>query len=145
MFYYDLRGYSYFKIVTVSIDQWCAGISLFYGKVCVSIKVFNTNICLSLVCQNLFSLVDCFYLFLFCFYCVMEMLNPIQKPKKNREFSLACFQWQVNSLLAYDWAKVTSSPEGYNSLFKYGFICISETYLYSTNSFDKNNLNIFKV
>ena len=67
MLSYYLRGYSYFTIMTVSINQWHAGIGLFYGKVYVSVKVFNINICLSLVCQNLFSLVYCFYLFLFCF------------------------------------------------------------------------------
>ena len=54
MFYYYLRGYPYFAIMTVSIDQWQAGIGLFYGNIYVSIKVFNTNICLASVCQNLF-------------------------------------------------------------------------------------------
>ena len=67
MLFYYLRGYPYFTIMTVSINQWHAGIGLFYGKVYASIKVFNINICLSLVCQNLFSLVYCFYLFPFCF------------------------------------------------------------------------------
>ena len=43
-----------FAIITVNIDQCRGGIGLFYGKVYVSIKVFNTNICLSSVCQNLF-------------------------------------------------------------------------------------------
>ena len=47
----------------------------------------------------------------------------------------------VNSLLAYDCAKVTSL-EAYNSVFKYEFLYISETYFDSTISSDKNNLNI---
>ena len=47
----------------------------------------------------------------------------------------------VNSLLAYDCVKVTSL-EAYNSVFKYEFLYISETYFDSTISSDKNNLNI---
>ena len=47
----------------------------------------------------------------------------------------------VNSLLAYDCAKVTSL-EAYNSVFKYEFLYIIETYFDSTISSDKNNLNI---
>ena len=62
-------------------------------------------------------------------------------PKKNKEFSLSCCHWNVNSLLAHDCAKVTSL-EAYNSVFKYDFICISETYTDSTISSDNNNLNI---
>ena len=85
--YHYLRGYPYFAIITVSIDQWCTGIGLFYENGHVSIKVFNTNIYLSSVCQSLFSLV---YSFL-CFYCVTEMLNL--GPKKNKEFSLSCCHW----------------------------------------------------
>ena len=65
--------------------------------------------------------------------------NP--RPKKNKEFSLFCCHWSVNSLLAHDCAKVTSL-EAYNSVFKYDFICISETYLCSTISSENNNLNI---
>ena len=62
-------------------------------------------------------------------------------PKKNKEFPLSCCHWNVNSLLAHDCAKVTSL-EAYNSVFKYDFICISETYIDSTISSDNNNLNI---
>ena len=65
--------------------------------------------------------------------------NP--RPKKNKEFSFSCCHWNVNSLLAHDCAKVTSL-EAYNSVFKYDFICISETYLCSTISSENNNLNI---
>ena len=62
-------------------------------------------------------------------------------PKKNKEFSLSCCHWNVNSLLAHDSAKLTS-PEAYNSVFKCDFACISKTYLDSTVSPDNNNLNI---
>ena len=134
MFFYYLRGYPYFAIMTVSIDQWCAGIGLFYGKVYVSIKVFNTNTCLSSVCQNLFSLVYYFYLFLFLLLLCNGDVESNRGPKKNKYFSLSCCHWNVNSLL--------TSLEAYNSVFKYDFVCVSETYLDSTISSDNNNVNI---
>ena len=62
-------------------------------------------------------------------------------PKKSKELSLSCCHWNVISFLAHKCAKVTSL-EAYNSVFKYDFFCISETYLDSTISSDMNNLNI---
>ena len=80
------------------------------------------------------------YSFFFFFFFNGDVeFNP--GPKKNKEFSLSCCHWNVNSLLAHDCAKVTSL-EAYNSVFKYDFICISETYIDSTISSDNNNLNI---
>ena len=84
--YHYLRGNPYFAIMTVSIDQWHAGIGLFYGNVSVSIKVFNTNICLSSVCHNLFCCLLLLFIPFFCFYCVTEMLNSIQDQKKIKSF-----------------------------------------------------------
>ena len=82
MFYYYLREHPYITIMTVSIDQWCAGIGYFMEKSIYQLK-YLTQI---FVYQNLFSLVYCFYLFLFCFYCVTEMLNPIQDQRKIKNF-----------------------------------------------------------
>ena len=107
----------------------------------VSIKVFNTNICLSLVCENLISLVYCFYLFLFLLLLCNRDVESNPRPKKNKEFFLSCCHWNVNSLLAQDCAKVTSL-EACNSVFKCDFICISETFLDSTITSENNNLNI---
>ena len=120
MFYHYLRGYSYSPIITVSIDQWQAGIELFYGKLYASIKVFNYNICLLLVCQNLFSLVYCFHLFLFLLLLCNRDVESNPRPKKSKEFSLSFCHCNVNSLLAHDCAKATS-PEAYNSVLKYDF------------------------
>ena len=117
---------------------------MFYGKVYVSIKVFNTNICLSSVWQNLFSLVYCFYLFIYLFFLLLLCNGDVEsnpESKKSKELSLSCCHWNVNSLLAHDCVEV-NYLEAYNSVFKYDFICISETYFDSTISSDSNNLNI---
>ena len=127
--------------MTVSIDQWRSCIELFYGKVYVSIKVFNTKFCLSSVCQNLLSVVYCFYLFLFLLLLCNEDVESNPGPKKSIVFSISCCHWNVNGLLAHHYAKATS-VEAYNSVFKHDFICTSETYLDLTISSDNNNLNI---
>ena len=89
-----------------------------YGKVYVSIKVFNTNICLFSVCQNLFSLVYCLYFFLFLLLLCNGDVESNPGRKKNKESSLPCCHWNVNSLLAHNGAKETSL-EACNSVFKY--------------------------
>ena len=116
MFYHYLKGCPYFTVMTFCIDQWHAGIGLFYGKVYVSIKVVNTNICLSSVCQNLFSLVYCFYLFLFLLLLCNGDVESNPGPKKSKEFYLSCCHWNINSLLAHNCGKVTFL-EAYNSVF----------------------------
>ena len=102
-----------------------ADVGLFYGKFYVSIKVFITNICLPSVCQNLFSLVYCFYLFLVLLLLCNGDVESNPGLKKNKEFALSCCHWNVNSLIDHDCAKV-SSLEAYNLVFKYELICINE-------------------
>ena len=53
--------------MTVSIDPWHAGIGLFYGKVYVSVKVFNTDICLSSVCQLILTCLTLLFISFFAF------------------------------------------------------------------------------
>ena len=42
--------------------------------------------------------------------------------------AINCYRWKVNSLTAHNMAKL-SSIAAYNTIHKYDFICISETYL----------------
>ena len=48
-------------------------------------------------------------------------------PKKSHSY-FSCNHWNVNSLIAHNKLKV-SLLEAYNTVHKYDFICISETYL----------------
>ena len=53
-------------------------------------------------------------------------------PCPNKKYkSFTCCHWNVNSLTAHNMLKI-SSIAAYNSIHKYDFICISETYLHSS-------------
>ena len=56
-------------------------------------------------------------------------LNP--GPRKLKSSSLSVCHWNLNSLCAHNFSKLTQL-KAYNSLYKYDFICLSETYLDST-------------
>ena len=64
MFYHYLRGNPYFAIMTVSIDQWHAGIGLFYGNAMFQLR-YLTLIFVYPQYVKTYSVVYCFYLFLF--------------------------------------------------------------------------------
>ena len=56
-------------------------------------------------------------------------LNP--GPKKLRNKSLSVCHWNLNSLTAHNYSKLTQL-KAYTSMYKYDFICLSETYLDSS-------------
>ena len=61
-------------------------------------------------------------------------LNPGPNKKSHSYFS--CCHWDVNSLLTDNYFKV-AALKAYNSIYKYDFICVSETCLNS--SFESND------
>ena len=70
-------------------------------------------------------------------------------PKNKQVNNLSCCHWNVNSLLAQNLSKI-SQIEGYNSLYSYDFICVSETYFYSRilegdKSFHLNGYKLFRA
>ena len=62
---------------------------------------------------------------------VMVILNQIQDKKKQKTSSLSVCHWNLNSLPAHSFTKLTQL-KAYNSIYKYDFICLSETYLDSS-------------
>ena len=56
-------------------------------------------------------------------------LNP--GPKKLRNKSLSVCHWNLNSLTAHNYSKLTQL-KAYTSMFKHDFICLSEAYLDSS-------------
>ena len=53
-------------------------------------------------------------------------VNP--GPKKNCSTSFSFCHWNLNSLTAHNYVKL-SSLQAYNSIYKHDVICLSETYL----------------
>ena len=63
-------------------------------------------------------------------------------PGPNKKYkSFTCCHWNVNSLAANNMLKL-SSIAAYNSIHKYDFICISETYLDSSVQSDDRDISI---
>ena len=63
-------------------------------------------------------------------------------PGPNKKYkSNTCCHWIVNSLTAHNILKL-SSIAAYNCIYKYDFICISETYLDSSVQSDDRYISI---
>ena len=65
-------------------------------------------------------------------------VNP--GPKKNSSTSFSFCHWNLNSLIAHNYIKL-SSLQAYNSVYKHDVICLSETYLDNSVSSDESDLN----
>ena len=111
-------------MISISTDQWCASIGLFYGQVYghIRIKLSIGSCDLTAVIAMLCSFAA------FAFLLILKHgdveINPRPKKKEARFFS--CFHWSVNSVLAHN---KFSLLEGYNTVHEYDILCISEIYV----------------
>ena len=128
--------------MTVSLVSWRAVIGIFNCR----ISVMSKN-CESHLVNNFTSLIESSLLFyhyferayisLFTLLYIFALLqchgdielNP--GPKKLRNKSLAVCHWNLNSLTAHNYSKLTQL-KAYTSMCKHDFICFSETYLDSS-------------
>ena len=128
--------------MTVSLVSWCAVIGIFNSR----ISVMSKN-CESHLVNNFTSLTESSLLFyhyfesayisLFTLLYIFALLqchgdielNP--GPKKLRNKSLSVCHWNLNSLTAHNYSKLTQL-KAYTSMYKHDFICLSETYLDSS-------------
>ena len=122
----------------VNVLQWRAGIGIFYY--CSHPAVTN-----KFSHSNCFPKVRCVISYLYYFFCSLILLthgdvetNP--GPKKSHSY-FSCCHWNVNSLIAHNKLKV-SLLEAYNTVHKYDFICISETYFDSSVESEDDDLRI---
>ena len=89
-----------------------------------------------------FSLLTLLYLFI-CLKCHGNIeLNP--GPRKFKNSSLSVCHWNLNSLCAYNFSKVTQLKV-YSSLYKHDFICLSETYLASSITDEEVKIKNYKL
>ena len=75
-------------------------------------------------------------LYIFSFFLCNGDIEPNPGPRKSKQNSLSICHWNLNSLSAHNFAKLTQL-KGYNSIYKHDFICLSETYL---DSITANNM-----
>ena len=114
----------------INIEQWCAGIRTFHGRI-----FFST---IKITCCDPINICKSFFHFIYSlFFSILLLkagdiaLNPGLNKKSQSCFS--CCHWNANSLPTDNYCKV-AALKAYNSIYKYDFICVSETFLNS--SFD---------
>ena len=119
--------------------QWHAGIGNFYRYACPQINMnkslLSFNFDVSLILLSFFY--SFFYQILLLLHSDVET-NP-GPNKKCKPFT--CCHWNVSSLTAHNMMKL-SSIAAYNTIHKYDFICISETYLDSSVRTDDRDILI---
>ena len=144
--------------MTVSLVQWRAAIGIFNYRILVMSKK-----CENYLVNNFISLTETLllfhhyfesaYIFLFTLLYLFVLLqcrghielNPGPKTLKNKLVSVS--HWDLNSLMAHNYSKLTQL-KAYISLYKYDFICLSETYVDSTtpgNLLEIDGYNLVRV
>ena len=118
----------------IYIEQWRAVIGTFHSRTKV---FFNSK---KFVSKDTTSEKH-FHLMFFIVLLIITHgdieLNP--GPRRDPFRNLKICHWNVNSLLAHSFQKV-SLIEAYNSLHKHDFICISESFLDSSITSDEIDL-----
>ena len=116
--------------------QWCAGIGNFYRYayplINMNKSLLSFNFDISLILLNFLTLY-----FIKFYYCFVMMLKQILVPIKNIH---SCCQRNVNSLTTHNVVKLSSIAD-HNTIHKYDFICVSETYLDSSVRTDDRDIN----
>ena len=127
-----------FYFMPVSVLQWCAsGIGIFYYCAHPVIKNKFSN-------SNCFPKVRCVISYLYYFFCSLILLTHCDvetNPGSKKSHSYFSCHWNVNSLIAHNKLKV-SLLEACNTVHKYDFICISETYFDSSVKSEDDDLRI---
>ena len=133
-------------LMTVSLDQLRGVIGTFNCGTLFTINSHNINLTGSFIdfllifiltkwlCISLLTL-----LYIFSFLLCNGDIEPNPGPKKLKQNSQSICHWNLNSLSAHNFAKLTQL-KAYNSIYKHDFICLSETYLDSATP--KNLLEI---
>ena len=86
-------------------------------------------------------LLNFFVILYFCYILLTHgdiEVNP--GPKKNCSTNFSFCHWNLNSLSAHNYVKL-SSLQAYNSVYKHDVICLSETYLDNSVLSDERDLN----
>ena len=118
--------------------QWHAGIGNFYRYTHPLIKMkksLSFNFDFKMVLKN-------FFYFLFNEKLLLLHGDIETNPGPDKKYKpFTCCHWNVNSLSAHNLLKLPSIT-AYNTIYKYDFVCISETYLDSFVQSDDRDISI---
>ena len=123
--------------MSINIMQWHAGIGNFYRHAYPVIKI-NKNL-LSFNFDLRLILMNCSYSF-FSENLLLLRGDIKANPGPNKKCFTVC-HWNVNILTAHNILKLPSIA-ACNSIHKYDFICITETYLNSSVQSDDRDISI---
>ena len=98
----------------------------------VNISIFFISLCLDI-------LISSSLLHFFIYHQILLCGDVETNPGPKTISTLKIFHWNLNSLQAHDFIKL-SSLKAFNTIHKYDVICISETFLDSTMSSDDSAL-----
>ena len=138
----------------INVVQWRCSVGMFNCR-----RLKSTNDVVNNPRKNLFILFEVLFVLLHyseCFFSLLTLLylftflkchgdieiNP--GPRKLKTSSLSVCHWNLNSLCAHNHEKLTQL-KAYNSLYKYDFICLSETFLDSSIPDDKIKIEGYEL
>ena len=123
----------------VNIDQWRAGIGRFQSHLVIPKTKKKKNSDPVIIFTRIFTFFYNLFLSILIFKAGDIELNP--GPPKNYHSCFSCCHWNVNSLATDNYFKVVTL-KAYNSIYKYDFICISETFVDPSLESDDKNLKL---
>ena len=117
--------------------QWCAVIGIFNcgsssmsRHVCNLTKHFVSLFEVLLLCWHYFESAFIFLLTLVYMFIIWQFhgdIEPNPRPRKLKTNNCSVYHWNLNSFSAHSITRLTQLKPN-NSIYKYDFICFSETY-----------------
>ena len=127
--------------MTVSLVQWRALVGIFncpisgtstnnrYNLIRKFVSMLENLLLFYHYFEGLYTTVLTLLYMFFLLLCHGD-IEPNPGPKKLKNNSLSVCHWNLNSLSAHNFSKL-SQMKAYISMYKHDFICVSETYLHS--------------
>ena len=127
--------------MTISLVQWRALIGIFncrisgtsnnrYNLIRKFVSMFENLLLFYHYLQGVYITVITLQYIFVLLLCHGD-IEPNPGPKKLKKNSLSVCHWNLNSLSAHNFSKLTQL-KAYISMYKHDFICLSETYLDSS-------------
>ena len=136
-FQFKLLQESYFWCYVIPvIDQWRASIGRFHNRLVIPKTTKNLSDPV-IIFKCIFT--SFYNVFLSILILKTGDIELYPGSPKNSHLYFSCCHWNVNSIVTDNYSKVVAL-KAYNSIYKYDFICVSETFLDSSFDLDDKML-----